>query len=191
MMVKSEEKETLKLRIRETRRDMQDVILEVPIDTDFTVMIENDRKERQAVSDEVVVPRAPQEILSDIYRESRRSTRQVENHFCRRSWDDLATVLSYEDALPWNDPHYERHLILLDVLHECLSEKQQELIQKRFVERLQVQEIAKQEGVSVGAISHRWETVKKQLIRIFSEPSKKKVFSGYMVRGNDKASGKE
>ena len=179
----------IKIRIRETRRYKHDFILKVPDDTDFTVMIENDRKERQAKSEEPVAPRSPQEIMDDVNTEAQRSARREEEHFYPGDWSNLN--LSKEDEHPWDAPDYERNLLIWDVIHECLSEKQQALIQKRFVERLQVQEIAKQEGVSVGAISHRWETVKKKLIKIFSEPSKKKLFSGYMVRGNDKASGKE
>lgn len=179
----------MEIRFRETRRDKHDVILKVPDDTDFTVMIENDLKERQAQSDGPVKPRSPQEIMDDVNMEARRSARQAEDHFYPGDWSDLN--LSKEDEHPWDAPDYERNLLIWDVIHECLNEKQQTLIQKRFVERLQVQEIAKQEGVSVGAISHRWETIAKKLKNIFSEPSKKHLFDGYQVRGNDKASGKE
>lgn len=180
----------MKLRIR---YEDKVTTLEVP-DEECTVMIETDYQKRRNKADDpsTIVPRTAQEILDEElnrpdynnwHRHNRHSSPTV--HAPRLDGkrgvylaaDDTYTpptntIEEFPDtAAQLMKELTENYDDVCAVIRSALKPKQAELLIAVHLDRVRVTDIALQEGVTVGAITHRLETAEKNFKKLFPESS--------------------
>lgn len=175
--------------------DNKPTYLEVP-DEDCTVMIDMDYEERLSSSEdmETVARRSPQEIMDERFnRPEYNNWRKFDRHSATttppkklngkrgyiKATDDNESANIKEntiDLYPDNSDEEARekkaeYEYVCKIIHKTLKEKQAELLIAIFLDGVSVTEYAKREGVSKSAISHRLNTAKKNLKKVFPESS--------------------
>ncbi|MCT6514631.1 ECF-type sigma factor [Bacillus subtilis] len=175
--------------------DNKPTYLEVP-DEDFTLMIDADYEDRLSCAEdmETVTRRSPQEIMDERFNKPEYNNwRKLDRHsatttppkklngkkvYTKANDDNEGknikenTIELYPDNLDEvTREKQEEYEYLCEIIRKTLKEKQAELLIAILLDGVSVTEYAEREGVSKSAISHRLNTAKKNLKKVFPETS--------------------
>ncbi len=168
-------------------------------DEEAYVMVERDYQMRleEAEDKTAVVKREPQEILDELYQKERRNEWREEKHRVRPSLpkDSSGIVTNYADAFlatkqnahaGYNYGRLQRYSYrsaeseameaisedrVMRILRENLTPEQMELVTEVFIKGRRQSDYADEKKVTKSAITHRLETVRKKLQKIFTDTS--------------------
>ncbi|ACL77156.1 ECF-type sigma factor [Ruminiclostridium cellulolyticum] len=163
--------------------DNKPTYLEVP-DEDCTVMIDMDYEDRLTCAEdkETVTRRSPQEIMDERFNKpDYNNWHKFDRHRGMpkkpfRKDDESEDATDHMDYFPDNTDEVtrekqEEYEYLCEIIRKTLKEKQAELLIAIFLDGVSVTEYAEREGVSKSAISHRLDTAKKNLRKVFPDSS--------------------
>jgi hypothetical protein len=168
-------------------------------DEEAYVMVERDYQLRleEAENKTMVEKREPQEILNELYQKERRNEWREEKHRVRPSLpkDSSGAVTNYADAFlatkqnahaGYNYGRLQRYSCrsaeseaveavsedrVMRILRENLTPEQMDLVMEVILKDRAPSVYAKEHNVTKSAITHRLETVRKKLQKIFSDTS--------------------
>ena len=168
-------------------------------DEEAYVMVERDYQQRlkEAEDKATVAKREPQEILDELYQTERRNEWREEKHRIRPALpkDSSGAVTNYADAFlatkqnahsGYNYGRLQRFSYrsaeseaveavsedkVMRILRENLTPEQMELVTEVILKDRPSSVYAKEHNVTKSAITHRMETVRKKLQKIFSDTS--------------------
>ena len=185
------------------------VSLEMPDDTDFSVMIERDYKARLAEAREKgkdptkIVPYNVQQLCKEsLNKPDYNNWHQHNRHsgMPKKSYrkdDESADMTDGIDSINPDQYGYwlgateaeKRDAELEDeevrnLIRSVLKPKQAELLIAIVLDDISLKEYAACEGVSISAISHRMETAIKNFKKVFPKASTLPFFQGYQEEGS-------
>ncbi|TWK08513.1 hypothetical protein CHCC20442_4226 [Bacillus licheniformis] len=159
------------------------IYLEVP-DEDFTLMIDADYEDRlsSAEDKETVTRRSPQEIMDERFNKPEYNNwHKFDRHRGMpkkpfRKDDESEDATDHMDYLPDNTDEVARNKMedyeyYCEIIRAILKPKHSEPFIAVYLDGMSMTEYAKREGVSKSAISHRLDTAKKNLKKVFPESS--------------------
>ncbi|RQW75136.1 sigma-70 family RNA polymerase sigma factor [Lysinibacillus composti] len=171
-----------KMKIR-IMYDNKPTYLEVP-DEDCTVMIDMDYEDRLSCAEdnETVIRRSPQEIMDERFNKpDYNNWHKFDRHRGMpkkpfRKDDESEDATDHMDYLPDNTHEVARikkedYEYYCEIIRSILKPKHSEPFIAVYLDGMTMTEYAEREGVSKSAISHRLNTAKKNLKKVFPESS--------------------